>query len=241
MDVSLDSIWDDPVEDDAAHRKQPLFLHDSDEENNNPMVPEIDLELDAIFDIEEEFTFKPLASSVDTEALRKEAEERHRVNLPPLTPHQILSSSPPRAPGAEANASAAGEKDKEGQKPRRKLATLDEGRLLGPGGFPKLIKDTKNFRLKGKGHEVRHLTVLRLCISFLTQVEDLDRLLRIYGYWTHALYPKTVFRDTVERIEKLCHSRRMNVHSSLLVRLVSCSLIVLGCSQRLARRSTREE
>jgi len=168
MDTSLENTWDDPVEHDVVQQKKPLFLHDSDEENNHPIVPEIDLDLDAIFDLDEEFAFKPLAPSIDTEALRKEAEERHRVNLPPLTPHQILSSSPPRSPGVEADASAAGEKDKEGRKPRRKIATLDEGRLLAPGGFPKLIRDTKNLRMKGKGHEVLHLTALRLCISFLT-------------------------------------------------------------------------
>ena len=37
----------------------------------------------------------------------------------------------------------------------------------------------------------------------------------VYQYWIHDLYPKEQFKDTVGRVEKLCHSRRMNVRSSL--------------------------
>ncbi|KAF9075242.1 replication fork protection component Swi3-domain-containing protein [Rhodocollybia butyracea] len=58
----------------------------------------------------------------------------------------------------------------------------------------KLIEDTKHFRIKGKGHEET----------------DLKRLLQIYQYWTHRMYPKSQFKDTVARVEKLCHSKLMH-------------------------------
>ncbi|KAF7294877.1 Chromosome segregation in meiosis protein [Mycena indigotica] len=85
------------------------------------------------------------------------------------------------------------DKDKEGKKPKKKIARLDEGRLLGDNGFPQLIRDTKDFRIRGKGHEE----------------SDLNRLLQVYQFWTHKLYPKTPFKETTERVEKLCHSKRM--------------------------------
>lgn len=36
--------------------------------------------------------------------------------------------------------------------------------------------------------------------------------MRVYNFWTHKLHPKLKFRDTVLRIEKLCHSRRLQVN-----------------------------
>jgi replication fork protection complex subunit Csm3/Swi3 len=219
---SIDNIWDDPVESEPRPAQQPLFLDGSDDETpvakqKTPAPNNDDVDIDAMFaDIEDddEFSLKPLGPSVDTEALRKEAEARHGRNLPPLTPHAIMSSSPPRPTADDGRgASGTGEKGKgkDDAKPRRKAAVLDEGRLLGPDGFPKLIKDIKNFRTKGKGHEVRSLGLIVNQFLNILQAADLDRLLRVYGYWTHALYPKTVFKDTVDRIEKLCHSKRMNV------------------------------
>ncbi|KAF9013866.1 replication fork protection component Swi3-domain-containing protein [Cyathus striatus] len=70
---------------------------------------------------------------------------------------------------------------------------LDETRLLGPDGFPRLIKQTKDFRGRAK----------------------VTRLLQVYQFWTHSLYPKTQFRDTVQRVEKLCHTKRMHVALSV--------------------------
>jgi len=40
-------------------------------------------------------------------------------------------------------------------KKRRVVAKMDEVRLLGPSGFPRLREDLKRVRIKGKGHEVR--------------------------------------------------------------------------------------
>ncbi|KAH0583820.1 hypothetical protein H2248_009419 [Termitomyces sp. 'cryptogamus'] len=207
---SLDNIWDEAVDEVPARRQsdsfshEPLFLADSDEENAHRAprknLPDIDVDIDAMFaEVEAEddpFSFKPLTSDLNTEALTREAEARHKRPMPSLTPHAIMSSSPPRDPSNDRTSNQAdGQKGKEGRKERSKPARLDEGRLLGPNGFPKLIKDTKNFKIKGKGHEAT----------------DLNRLLQVYGYWTHEMFPRTTFRDTVERIEKLCHSKRMHV------------------------------
>lgn len=46
------------------------------------------------------------------------------------------------------------------QKKRKVLAKMDETRLLGPSGFPRLIKDVQKFKFKGKGREVRVLAVV---------------------------------------------------------------------------------
>jgi hypothetical protein len=40
------------------------------------------------------------------------------------------------------------------KKEKKKIARLDEARLLGPDGFPALVKQTKHWKPKGKGHEV---------------------------------------------------------------------------------------
>ena len=45
------------------------------------------------------------------------------------------------------------------------------------------------------------------------QATDLDRALQVYQFWTHKLYPKTRFKETVDRVEKLCHSKRMQVRA----------------------------
>jgi replication fork protection complex subunit Csm3/Swi3 len=44
------------------------------------------------------------------------------------------------------------------RKERKKIARMDEARLLDSNGIPALIKSTKNFVPKGKGHEVRALS-----------------------------------------------------------------------------------
>lgn len=177
---SLDSIWDEPgVNDDSSaapiKHKEALFLDGSDDEDDvagpsstrgHVQKTPADIDIDALFagvddGDDDAFTFKPLAPSLDTEALRREAESRHKNRVPSFTPHAILpSSSPPRDTGNNVDGTTkdrGGDKGKDMKKERRKPARLDEGRLLGPTGFPQLIKDTKNFRTKGKGHEVPHI------------------------------------------------------------------------------------
>jgi replication fork protection complex subunit Csm3/Swi3 len=36
-------------------------------------------------------------------------------------------------------------------------------------------------------------------------------VLQVYQFWAHKLYPKTRFKETIDRVEKLCHSKRIQV------------------------------
>lgn len=174
MSTLVDEIWNTPVE-----QRAPSVDRDSDVESSAPRpsrlrrsavdlpgsdedMPEVDPELEQtlkrVFEDDGDFDLPSLSTSIDQEALRREAEAKYR-NMPPLTPHEILpSSSPPRDTGEERKRKEGPvAKGKDSQKERRKIMRLDEGRLLGPTGFPQLITDTKHFRIKGKGHEVSDL------------------------------------------------------------------------------------
>ena len=206
----LDSIWDDDTvvtrRPQAQPEQAPLFLPEEEE------VPHIDIDVDKIFSgvDTEEFTLEPL-QRIDIEAEQRAAAKRRRHDdALSLTPHEVLpSSSPPRDTGDAKGKARDDDGDK--KKERRKILVLDEGRLLSDDGFPQLIKDTKHFRIKGKGHEASHCIEKSLYPDIILQATDLHRLLQVYQYWTHRLYPRTQFKDTVERVEKLCHSRRMQV------------------------------
>ncbi|KIO28155.1 hypothetical protein M407DRAFT_22634 [Tulasnella calospora MUT 4182] len=41
------------------------------------------------------------------------------------------------------------------------------------------------------------------------ELANLSRFIEMTQLWAHRMYPKGQFSDTVERVEKLCHSRRM--------------------------------
>ncbi|KAF8843649.1 Swi3-domain-containing protein [Paxillus ammoniavirescens] len=240
--MSLDDIWDEPTAspskstsvNDASspikRTRQSLFLSDSDSDYERPpkratpaaREPRPDIE--ALFqdldkdgdtgmgDIveEEDLRYKPLPPALDLANLAREAEARRargkHSGAPALTPHQILSSSspPPEDFGGDGVDKPAGDtgKGKGGdgeRKEKKKPAKLDEARLVGPEGFPQLIKDTKGFKAKGKGYE--HA--------------DLKRMLQVYHFWTHKMHPKMPFKETVDRVEKLCHSKRMQVRLSV--------------------------
>ncbi|RPD66172.1 Swi3-domain-containing protein [Lentinus tigrinus ALCF2SS1-7] len=204
---TLDDDDDVVLSNTAKRRPRSTLFLDSDSENeaaptsskgahyaSRPSTSKNDI--DALFDDledEPESTFKQLAPSLDVDALRRQAEAKIA-----LTPHQILpSSSPPRDLGDEeedGKRTKGGKKAKDGLS-KRKRKNLDEGTLVGPLGFPALVKQAKNFKPKGKGHEL----------------SDLNRLLNVYHFWSHEMYPNTQFIDTVQRVEKLCHSKRMNV------------------------------
>lgn len=172
--MTLDDIWDAPVSP-VTPQKRPreaLFLSGSDNEDEQP-VPKrttssaLRPDVDALFaDIdmddgeEDDLRYKPLAPALDLETLHKQAAAKHA-----LTPHQILpSSSPPRNVGLDGDDEGSDKKgkakdDKEGKKERRKFATLNEACLVGATGFPQLIKDIENFKVKGRGHEVSSPTM----------------------------------------------------------------------------------
>ncbi|KAJ7581453.1 replication fork protection component Swi3-domain-containing protein [Mycena floridula] len=198
----IDSIWDDDeivVQPRASTSTEPLFLHDEDDDDRemDGPPPPVTADLAQMFDDidnDPSFDFQPV-ERLDLAEEKRKADARNRDAMDmSSSQHEILPSSSPAREGDGGKTKGKGEGQK---KEKKKIMKLDEERLLGPEGFPQLIKDTKHFRIKGKGHEV----------------EDLNRLLRVYQFWSHTLYPRTQFKDTVERVEKLCHSRRM--HSKL--------------------------
>jgi replication fork protection complex subunit Csm3/Swi3 len=167
--MDLDDIWDAPVSPARAvtpHKRpiETLFLSGSDNEDEQPAPkrpassaprPDVDAlfaDIDKDEDEEDDLRYKPLAPALDLEALHKQAAAKHV-----LTPHQILpSSSPPRDVGLDEDDEGGDKKGKgkEGKKERKKVATLDEASLVGATGFPQLITNIKDFKVKGKGHEV---------------------------------------------------------------------------------------
>ncbi|KAM0255580.1 hypothetical protein ACHAQJ_005582 [Trichoderma viride] len=68
---------------------------------------------------------------------------------------------------------------------------LDEERLLGPAGIPKLRIRAVGLRLKGKGHEF----------------SDASRLLSFYQLWLDDLFPKARFLDALAMVEKAGHKK----------------------------------
>lgn len=74
---------------------------------------------------------------------------------------------------------------------RAPRAKLDEARLLGPAGVPKLRRRARNLRLEGKGHEF----------------SDAARLLSLYQLWLDDLFPKARFLDALALVEKVGHKK----------------------------------
>ncbi|EKM55360.1 uncharacterized protein PHACADRAFT_173471 [Phanerochaete carnosa HHB-10118-sp] len=240
--MDLDDIWDEPLTQSPPHfvpaedetttkrhspakrRRTSLFLSsgsegEDDAPANQPTyrartpkktVPDIDALFDGIDDDAGDKDDDELAPALDIDKLRRQAEARH-ARAPSLTPHEIMPSS---SPTRELENGAGGKKKQgdglEGNK-KRKIAKLDEARLLGSDGFPALINQAKGFKPRGKGHEV----------------SDLNRLLQMYQFWTHKMYPKATFHDSVQRVEKLCHSKRM--HSALGVWRDEHHGLINGC------------
>ncbi|PFH57045.1 hypothetical protein XA68_15590 [Ophiocordyceps unilateralis] len=68
---------------------------------------------------------------------------------------------------------------------------LDQDRLLGPAGIPRLRARWRNVRIKGKGHEFA----------------DAERLLAFYQFWLDDLFPKARFLDALAMVEKAGHKK----------------------------------
>jgi len=119
-------------------------------------VAEVDV--DALFaEFEnDDLSYKPLAPALDLESLRREAKARHAKNIVPFTSVEVIQNNSLRT--GSGNALDIGTEEG-AKKERKKIAKLDEKRLLDPDGFPQLIKDTKHFKPKGKGYEVRTPTI----------------------------------------------------------------------------------
>ncbi|KAK4333034.1 Chromosome segregation in meiosis protein [Rhodotorula toruloides] len=110
-------------------------------------------------------------------------------------------------------------------KKRRIVAKLDETRLLGPSGFPRLRDDIKKVKIKGKGHEM----------------QDLKRVLTVYQLWSHQMYPKTNLRDTLQVVEKLCHKRTVQARSAFSFSSLSLSRLTALLIQRALKQYRDEE
>ncbi|KAL2355285.1 chromosome segregation in meiosis protein 3 [Cryomyces antarcticus] len=79
---------------------------------------------------------------------------------------------------------------------RQPIAKLDEARLLSAAGIPKLRRISKDrLKFRGKDHEF----------------SDVARLLNMYQLWLDDLYPRAKFADGLTIIEKLGHSKRMQM------------------------------
>lgn len=81
-------------------------------------------------------------------------------------------------------------------KSRPAQAKLDEDRLISSVGIPSLIKRSKQFKFRGKGHEL----------------QDLDKFIEHYQFWCHELFPKAKFRDCLGMIRKVGKTKRMKMH-----------------------------
>ncbi|KAI0035102.1 replication fork protection component Swi3-domain-containing protein [Vararia minispora EC-137] len=196
--------------------KRTLFLpSDGEDDQGRPSLPKPtsgsrNIDIDALF--EDLDDIQDLAPTFDLDKFRREADARHAKAARAKFALDISSQTPANATGGSGikgkNGAEDGDgnadEDREGEEGKRKKkkarAKLDETRLLGDEfGFPRLIKETKNFKPLGKGHETK----------------DLDRVIEIYRFWAHRMWPKDRFVDTAQRVERLCHSRRMHVALSV--------------------------
>ncbi|WVQ97993.1 hypothetical protein IAU59_005113 [Kwoniella sp. CBS 9459] len=82
-----------------------------------------------------------------------------------------------------------------GKKRKRVMAKVDADRLTSDRGFPALCRAAKKFKVRGKGNEAK----------------DLRTLLNMYQMWAHGMFPKGDFAHTVNRVEVVCRSRRMEM------------------------------
>lgn len=162
----LPSDDDEEPEDTAAAPNAIANARRNDANNPNP---DIDALFDGLDDMDD--SFQELAPALDLDALRREADARnaHAVraelgaaNIPAAessTTAFAAAKSKDNNGGRGGGGGGAldgldGDGEEDGKKKRKPLPKLDETRLLGKDGFPQLLKDTKNFKPKGKGHEV---------------------------------------------------------------------------------------
>ncbi|KAH7185255.1 replication fork protection component Swi3-domain-containing protein [Fusarium flagelliforme] len=81
------------------------------------------------------------------------------------------------------------------KRPRAPNVKLDEERLLGPKGIPKLKQRARDLKIKGKGHEF----------------SDASRLLSFYQLWLDDLFPKAKFLDALNMVEKAGHKKQVMI------------------------------
>jgi len=185
--IDVVDIEDDDVVSQRPKKRprQKLFYADSDDDDDNipgpsntetilKAPPPHDIDIDALFagvdDDDDDELSRPLPAILDEDELARQAEARFKKNPPPLTLHEILPSSSPARDEERKNGKKGRENEDDEKKVRRRQLKLDENLLLSPTGFPLLIKMTKDFRIKGKGHEVSLFTVLPLSMVLLMHI-----------------------------------------------------------------------
>jgi replication fork protection complex subunit Csm3/Swi3 len=179
----------------------PLFLPSDDEDGLAPARgavpttsagpkghenPDIDALFEGLDDMDD--SVQELAPALDLDALRREADARNtravRAEMAAIVPTAELSAAASaktngrKGGGPLDGVDDEGDADDDGKKKRKPVAKLDEARLLGKNGFLQLIKDTKHFKPKGKGHEVIHLLFPILLSLFMYKLTRLPLLLR---------------------------------------------------------------
>jgi replication fork protection complex subunit Csm3/Swi3 len=91
------------------------------------------------------------------------------------------------------------------------------------------MRDAKRFKVRGKGHEVsrRPRGVLIVKSDANVQAQDLKSLLSTYQIWAHRMFPRGDFMGTMNRVENVLRTRRMEVSPGSFRYNVSFDLISL--------------
>ncbi|UNI22345.1 chromosome segregation in meiosis- protein [Purpureocillium takamizusanense] len=99
-----------------------------------------------------------------------------------------------KEPASSSNALGIDEEVSVQKRARVPAVKLDEDRLLGPAGIPRLRqRASRSLKIKGKGHEF----------------SDAARLLSFYQLWLDDLFPKARFLDALAMVEKAGHKKRV--------------------------------
>ncbi|BGP13632.1 hypothetical protein JCM10213_007808 [Rhodosporidiobolus nylandii] len=172
----------------ASGRARPSFLGADDDDADAGELPNL-------------FDGLAAVNAAAARMKKRPAEDRDRVDRAPPARDALLGNAfddlfdldgATGAAGEDLSGAAEPEIDIEGgAKKRRVVAKMDEARLTGEMGFPKLQRELKKVKIKGRGHELA----------------DLRRVLTLYQLWTHEMFPRTNLRDTLATVEKLCHKR----------------------------------
>jgi len=186
MTTTIDDLWDEPVESEPAPHlttnpvtsEDPLFLQsDSDNEGGTGAVglppSKAPDNIGALFEVDDDDENRQL-SNVTYEQLRKDAQSGGKVpdDGPLNEGNQGAGEGPSK--GASAAKSKSNKKGEggDGEATKRTVPKLDEELLLGDKGIPALIKDAKQWRPKGKGHEVSPNQLFRLYFCSSSEISD---------------------------------------------------------------------
>jgi hypothetical protein len=167
IQLAVDLQGDDNTHARPAFDTDALFADDVEISDNivhsppQDPAPVAEVDVNALFaEFEnDDLSYKPLAPALDLESLRREAKARHAKNIVPFTSVEVIQNNSLRTSGTGSGNALDIGTEEGAKKERKKLPKLDEKRLLDPDGFPQLIKDTKHFKPKGKGYEVRTPTI----------------------------------------------------------------------------------